>query len=89
MSTLTETSQDSLGWVYPTTSTAAATDFLELTDTPDSYVGQAGKLVAVNSGGTALIFIDPTDAGIVFSDATRITSSGITRVTTGDGRRVT
>jgi hypothetical protein len=33
-----------------------ASTFLELTDTPSSYTGQAGKAVQVNSGGTALEF---------------------------------
>lgn len=32
------------------------TDFLELTDTPNSYAGQAGKVVVVNPGATALQF---------------------------------
>lgn len=38
--------------------------FLGLGDTPNSYTGQAGKLVAVNAGETALEFIDaPTGSG--------------------------
>jgi len=35
-----------------------ATDFLSLTDTPSSYSGQGEKYVAVNSGETALEFVD-------------------------------
>lgn len=35
----------------------AATSFLELTDTPASYAGAAGQLVAVNGGETGLEFI--------------------------------
>ena len=35
-----------------------STTFLGLTDTPSSYSGQAGKVVKVNSGETALIFED-------------------------------
>lgn len=31
--------------------------FLDLTDTPDTYVGQASKIVAVNAGATALEFV--------------------------------
>lgn len=34
--------------------------FLALTDTPDTYIGQQGKLVEVNSDATGLDFIDPT-----------------------------
>lgn len=34
-----------------------STSFLDLTDSPSSYSGQAGKLVSVNSGETALEFI--------------------------------
>lgn len=37
-----------------------ANTFLELTDTPANYTGAANKLVAVNAGGTGLVFIDPT-----------------------------
>lgn len=32
-------------------------NFLDLTDTPDSYLGQGSKYVAVNTGGTALEFV--------------------------------
>ena len=38
---------------------AAASAFTELTDVPGSYASQAGKLVRVNSGETALEFISP------------------------------
>lgn len=38
---------------------AGANTFLALTDTPSSYSGQEGKLVSVNSGGTALEFTSP------------------------------
>ena len=34
-----------------------SSDFLALTDTPDSYTGQAGKVVQVNAGATALEFV--------------------------------
>jgi hypothetical protein len=37
--------------------------FLELTDTPDSYAGQAGKIVAVNPGESALEFIPASASG--------------------------
>jgi len=36
----------------------AVSAFTSLTDTPSSYSGQAGKVVAVNSGATALEFIE-------------------------------
>jgi hypothetical protein len=38
--------------------------FLGLTDTPSSYSGQGGKVVAVNSGATALEFTTVTSGGI-------------------------
>jgi len=36
-----------------------ATTFLELTDTPSAYTGNAGKVVKVNSGASGLEFGDP------------------------------
>jgi len=41
-----------------------ASDFLTLTDTPASYVGQATKHVAVNAGETAVEFVAPPSAGV-------------------------
>lgn len=46
-----------------TASTACNCSFLQLTDTPDTYVGQAGKVVAVNGTETGLEFIVPAAAG--------------------------
>ena len=40
-----------------------AADFTGLSDTPDDYTGQAGKLVAVNSGANALEFVDAPMGG--------------------------
>jgi hypothetical protein len=40
-----------------------ASDFLDLTDTPGSYAGQGGKLVAVNAGATALEFVTSGGGG--------------------------
>ena len=37
--------------------------FIGLTDTPDSYSGQANKYVAVNGAGTALVFVTGTSGG--------------------------
>lgn len=39
----------------------AAQTFLDLTDTPSSYAGHAGKLAVVNTGATALEFIPKED----------------------------
>jgi hypothetical protein len=44
------------GVVIPTT-------FLALTDTPDTYVGQAGKIAIVNPTENGLIFTDTIDGG--------------------------
>ncbi|HEY1015718.1 MAG TPA: hypothetical protein VGE07_23620 [Herpetosiphonaceae bacterium] len=65
--------------------------FLELTDTPNSYGGQASKAVRVNAGATALEFYTPTVGTVTSVGATApITSSGgatptiaITPATTG------
>jgi hypothetical protein len=43
-----------------------SSDFLGLTDTPDTYSGQGGKVVAVNAGATALEFI--TGGGASYTD---------------------
>lgn len=37
--------------------------FLRLDDTPKTYVGQAGKLVAVSGDESGLVFIDPSGGG--------------------------
>lgn len=49
-------------------------NFLELTDTPDSYEGQGGKAVTVNPDGSGLIFTTPftPPAGIGFEAVKRI-----------------
>jgi len=46
---------------------AGASDFLTLTDTPSSYSGQGSKIVAVNSGESALEFISPSGGNIVLN----------------------
>lgn len=61
-----------------------ATTFLGLTDTPSSYTSQGGKFVRVNTGATALEFVDaPGGSGTVTSvsagngmNFTTITGSG-------------
>lgn len=37
--------------------------FRQLSDTPNSYIGQQGKICAVNAGEDAIIFIDPPSGG--------------------------
>lgn len=48
-------------WVNTTVSTAAT--FLALSDTPSSYSGTSGNIVAVNAGATALEFVTTIDGG--------------------------
>ena len=61
-------------------------DFTDLDDTPSAYTGQAGKIPAVNTGETALEFIDApipdkSDTGLAYrqlasyADAAAITSA--------------
>lgn len=50
------------------TGTGATTSFLGLTDTPSSYSGQAGNLVAVNSTPDALEFVAAVTAFLDLSD---------------------
>lgn len=52
-----------LHWALAGTDAAGASDFLALTDTPDSYTGQAGKVARVNSGESALEFVTVTGGG--------------------------
>lgn len=40
---------------------ATVTTFLGLSDTPETYVGNAGKYLAVNSGETSLEFVTGSD----------------------------
>lgn len=51
---------DGTTWTHIPLSTSVTT-FTGLTDTPSSYVGQAGKIVAVNSTETALEFVSAAD----------------------------
>jgi hypothetical protein len=62
---------------------AQPTYFTALTDTPSSYTGQGGKVVSVNTGGTALEF---TTAGSGSGDLTEVQVSGsILTVASGTG----
>jgi hypothetical protein len=59
---LTLDSSTATGLKWATTSPGVSS-FTALSDTPDSYTGQELKFVRVNSGGTALEFIDIIDGG--------------------------
>lgn len=52
-----------LGLVQSEIPPAGPTTFLELTDTPASYSGQAAKVATVNAGETALEFTTPAAGG--------------------------
>lgn len=56
--------------------------FLELTDTPNAYTGQAGKAVIVNPGETALAF-GTVSGGASLSNATPLIESGAGSAGTG------
>jgi hypothetical protein len=81
------TGSESEGTDTPT----GATEFLELTDTPKTYAGHAGKMVVVNADETGLEFIDvPSGGDLPSTGNSRITVTGDSRVTTtGDSRVVT
>lgn len=59
---------------------SGVTEFLSLTDTPSSYSGEGGKVVAVNTGETGLEFIttltDPmtTRGDIIYRNASNVTA---------------
>jgi hypothetical protein len=56
---------------------SGATTFTGLTDTPSDYVGDAGKLVRVNAGATALEFMTPDyETGADVTDATNVDAAG-------------
>lgn len=56
--------ENDAGTVFDLTAAAAASSFTGLSDTPASYSSQASKLLRVNSGETALEFIDNGIAGL-------------------------
>lgn len=53
-----------------------AAAFTDLTDAPATYSGQGGKLVAVNSGATALEFVTSSSGGIAPLDGVVIVKHG-------------
>lgn len=67
-----------------TINSGGATTFLGLTDTPSSYSGQANKIVQVNSGETALQFINlpaASNMNAVETSGTGTTAIGATETT--------
>ncbi len=72
------------------TATGGASAFTDLSDVPAAYTGQAGKVVAVNSGETALEFIAGGGGASAFTDLSdapsAYTSQGgkYVRVNTGE-----
>ena len=59
------TAREVQAWTLSGAGGGGAADFTGLTDTPSAYTGQAGKLVSVNSGATALEFTNPSSGGDV------------------------
>lgn len=50
-------------WI-PGDQNAGVTEFINLTDTPNAYTGEANKFVKVNSSGDALVFSNLIDGGL-------------------------
>jgi hypothetical protein len=50
-----------------------ATEFTSLTDTPTGYTGQAGDVLVVNSGETALEFVNGVNGTFTTTDAKTVT----------------
>ena len=57
------------GTMYFTSVVPGATDFLKLTDTPDAYTGDGGKVLKVNPGATGIEFseVETTDTTLAGS----------------------
>lgn len=67
-----------------------ATDFLGLTDTPSAYTGQGKKLVRVNSGATALEFLNELDKLLLSTQlGVGVTALGNNYLTELEGTTVT
>ena len=67
MTYLNATQDVCVGSTCLSSGTGGATDFLGLTDTPDSYSGQSGKAVRVNSTENGLEFFTASGSGTVTS----------------------
>ena len=63
-------------WVDDQTGGSSTTTFVGLTDTPASYLGQGGKYVAVNSGATAIEFINPPTIPTTLGSLTDVDVTG-------------
>lgn len=55
-------------FVLGTAGGGGSSDFLALTDSPDSYAGEVGRLVAVAPNEAGLIFVDPVDTFLELKD---------------------
>ena len=68
------------------------TSFLGLSDTPSSYVGQEGKILAVNSGADGLEFVSPAAGGKGFTGKDYYTDFSTSETDTGlawtDGKKI-
>lgn len=73
---------DGVGGITIASSASGATKFTQLTDVPNSYVGQGGKAVRVNAGETALEFFSASGSGTVTSVASADGSIAVTNATT-------
>ncbi len=79
------------GWAAPA-SGGGATTFLGLTDTPDAYTGLGGRIVAVNTGATALEFLatlpwaSVSKTGSSLADLVTRTATDLTSGTLPDAR---
>ena len=69
---------DGTTWILQTTMQTGATSFVNLTDTPSSYSGQAGKWIKVNSTPDGLEFTDePTGTDTTYELKTNLVSNNV------------
>jgi len=74
---------DGVSWTHLDISTNVD-QFTELIDTPASYTGSAGKIVAVNSTATALEFVTAVDTHSIYAATSPTTRVNGTALQTGD-----
>lgn len=55
-------------FVLSTAGGSGTTTFLGLTDTPSSFAGETGRLVAVGTSENTLVFVDPVDTFLELTD---------------------
>lgn len=70
-------------WIHVPIGTAVD-EFIDYLDTPTTYVGSAGKNVAVNAGETALEFATPADVMSIYSTTAPATRLDLTALQLGD-----